>query len=560
MAVEVAVADTAPRPGRVRHYLHRFSYLGLVGAVLGFLAAMTPSLLPRPPLFQGLIAGIGVAFGYGVGTLTSWVVRRVGTPEPPAAVKRVAWRVLAVAGPVAFLVILVAGGIWQNDVRELVDEPTEPTLVLAVVVIAPLFALLILTAARGIRRVTVWVDRQFARVVPRWLAKVLGLVAVVLVLYWLAAGVLFNALVNVADSAYAGTNATTAPGVVRPTSPERSGSPASLATWDSLGQQGRSFVGSGPDPQQLQAFSGRPANEPIRVYVGLDTASTARDRADLAVRELERAGAFDRSVLGVAGTTGTGWLEPQTMDALEYLWNGDTAIVGIQYSYLPSWISFLVDKDRASDAGSALFDAVYARWSELPQDHRPKLIAYGLSLGSFSMQSAFGSAADLASRTDGALFVGTPDFTEPWGDITSGRDPGSPEWQPVYQGGDVVRFGTDAADLERLGDSWDAPRVAYLQHASDPVVWWSPDLLTRQPDWLAEPRGPDVSPQTRWYPFVTFVQVTVDQFFGTAVPNGHGHNYPSAIVGAWQAVVPAPDVSPAQAAELQARIDAMPTE
>lgn len=559
MTLDVAVAEAAP-PGRVRHYLHRFTYLGLVGAVLGFLAAMTPSLLPRPPLYQGLIAGIGAVFGYGMATLVSWVVRRLGTPEPPAKVKRVAWRVLAVAGPVAVVVILVVGGVWQNQVRELVGQPTEPTLVLAVVVIGPLFALFILAASRGLRRLTVWVDRQFARVVPRWLAKVIGLIAVMLVLYWLAAGVLFKVLVHVADTAYAGTNETTAAGIIQPTSPERSGSPASLASWESLGQTGRGFVGSGPDPQELQAFSGRPAMEPIRVYVGLETAPTAAERADLAVRELERTGAFDRSVLVVAGTTGTGWLEPQTVSALEYLWNGDTAIAAIQYSYLPSWISFLVDKDRASDAGSALFDAVYARWSELPQDHRPKLIAYGLSLGSFSMQSAFASATDLATRTDGALFVGTPDFTEPWGDITAARDPGSPEWQPVYQGGEAVRFGTDAADLERLGGRWDAPRVVYLQHASDPVVWWSPDLMTRQPDWLAEPRGPDVSAQTRWYPFVTFVQVTVDQFFGTAVPNGHGHNYPNAIVGAWQAVLTAPDVSAAKEAELQARIDAMPNQ
>ena len=149
--------------------------------------------------------------------------------------------------------------------------------------------------------------------------------------------------------------------------------------------------------------------------------------------------------LVVAGTTGTGWLEPQSVDALEYLWNGDSAIVGIQYSYLPSWISFLVDKDRASEAGIALFDAVYAKWSTLPPDHRPKLIAYGLSLGSFSMQSALRQRRRPGLRTDGALFVGTPDFTQPWGDITAGRDPGSPAVAAGRtENGRTVRFGTDA--------------------------------------------------------------------------------------------------------------------
>ena len=166
--------------------------------------------------------------------------------------------------------------------------------------------------------------------------------------------------------------------------------------------------GVGPRPTKLISHvTGRPAVEPIRVYVGVDSAPTPQDRAAMAVKELERTGAFDRPVLIVAGATGTGWLEPQSVDSIEYMWGGDTAIATIQYSFLPSWISFLVDKDRASDAGQALFEAVYAKWSTLPPDKRPKLITYGLSLGSFAAQAPFGSAQDIAARTDGALFEGT---------------------------------------------------------------------------------------------------------------------------------------------------------
>jgi uncharacterized membrane protein len=273
------------------------------------------------------------------------------------------------------------------------------------------------------------------------------------------------------------------------------------------------------------------------------------------VEELERTGAFDRSVLVVAGATGTGWTEPQQMAALEYLWGGDTAIATMQYSYLPSWISFLVDADRASEAGRELFDAVHARWSELPEGDRPQLVSYGLSLGSFAAQAAFGSAGDLQTRVDGALYVGTPSFTPLWRTITDGRDAGSPEWQPVVDDGETVRFGTDAADLEDLGPDWGAPRVAYLQHASDPVVWWSWDLITRQPDWLVEPRGPDVSGRVRWFPVITWVQVTVDQFFGVNVPDGHGHNYASQVVGAWADVTQPPGWTPQELTDLQALID-----
>ena len=45
------------------------------------------------------------------------------------------------------------------------------------------------------------------------------------------------------------------------------------------------------------------------------------------------------------------------VDPMEYMYNGDTAMVAMQYSYLPSWISFLVDKERAREAGRDLFDA-----------------------------------------------------------------------------------------------------------------------------------------------------------------------------------------------------------
>ncbi len=273
------------------------------------------------------------------------------------------------------------------------------------------------------------------------------------------------------------------------------------------------------------------------------------------VAELERTGAFDRSVLVVAGATGTGWTEPQQMAAVEYLWGGDTAIATIQYSFLPSWLSFLVDADRAADAGRELFDAVYARWSELPEDDRPQLVSYGLSLGSFAAQAPFCSQGDLTTRVDGALYVGTPSFTSLWQTISAGRDAGSPQWQPVIDDGATVRFGSAPTDLAEPTATWGSPRVVYLQHASDPVVWWSWDLLTREPDWLAEARGPDVSDRVRWFPVITFLQVTVDQFFGVGVPDGHGHNYASQIVGAWADVTQPPGWSQDRLDDLQDVID-----
>ena len=536
----------------------RLNWAGVVGGLIGFVLALTPSLLPRPGFYLGFIAGVSAVVGYGVGVALRWLARKIGVPDPSAHAKSVAWRSAAIGGPLIIVAGLVAGALWQREADRLMGEAQHESGVLLGAVVALIVFLVVLYVARGVRWITRKLDTLLNRVMPRWLARGLGFVIVALVLYWLAAGLLFNGFVSIADNIYRGTNAGTAPGITQPTNPERSGSPASLAAWSTLGVQGRSFVGSGPTPAQLQQFSGQPAMEPIRVYVGLDTAPTAQQRAALAVRELERTGAFDRKVLVVAGATGTGWLEPQAVDSIEYMWNGDTAIATIQYSYLPSWISFLVDKERATDAGQALFEAVHAKWASLPANHRPKLIVYGLSLGSFAAQSAFASAADIAARTDGALLIGTPNFAQPWGNITAKRDAGSPEWQPIYGGGQTVRFASKPSDAANPSGPWTSPHILFAQHASDPVVWWSPNLLTREPDWLTEPRGPDVSAAMHWYPVVTFLQVTVDQFFGTVVPQGHGHNYASEMVGYWADVVPPPTWTAADTTRLQALIDANP--
>ena len=105
---------------------------------------------------------------------------------------------------------------------------------------------------------------------------------------------------------------------------------------------------------------------------------------------------------------------------------GDSATVSMQYSYLPSWMSYLVDQERAREAGRALFDAVYDRWSRLPMDNRPRLVVVGESLGSFGGETAFSGEYDLRNRTAGAIFAGPPNFNVLYREFVDGRDVGSP--------------------------------------------------------------------------------------------------------------------------------------
>jgi uncharacterized membrane protein len=234
------------------------------------------------------------------------------------------------------------------------------------------------------------------------------------------------------------------------------------------------------------------------------------------------------------------------------MYDGDTAVVAVQYSFLPSWISFLVDKAPAQEAGRDLFDAVYDKWRQLPGRRRPELVVFGESLGSFGGEAAFSGTDDIRLRTSGVLWTGPTNSNALWRQFTSERDPGSPEWRPVYQGGRTVRFGDSPADLGSPDSrEWERPRVVYLQNPSDPIVWWTWQLAFHEPGWLRGARPPDVSPAMRWYPLVTFWQVSADLALATAVPAGHGHTY-GMLQGAaaWASIIPPPGWSGARTAKL----------
>jgi len=561
------MTSTAPDPARptiprwrravvalgraLTRWARRLSAPGLAGALVLFAVSLGPALTPRAAFYQGAVAGICAAIGYGVGALLAWVLRRTGVRW---SATWSSWfrRVLLVATIVVVPAALVWNKVWQNDLLALFGEPpAQSSHSFVVLLLALVLALLLLAAARGLRRLTRWVARQLRRL-GRWVPAPLARLVAIGLVAWLVVVVLDGTVVRgglaALNDVYATVDTGTADGVEQPTDPLRSGSPDSLAAWDELGLQGRTFVAGGRSHEQLQEVADRTGataavQDPIRVYAGLASGDSLDDVAQVVVAELDRTHAWDRSVLAVVTATGTGWVDPSMADALELLWGGDTAIASMQYSYLPSWVSFVGDRSTPPAAGQALFEAVRARWEQLPEDHRPLLYVAGISLGSYGSQGAFASLQDVESRTDGALWVGTPGFTGLWGDLTARRDPGSPQITPVYDGGRTVRWANRPADgadrqLWALGGAWERPRVVYDQHASDGVVWWSPDLILHRPDRLTEPRGTDVLPSTRWVPVVTFWQTTIDLFVAGSAPAGHGHNYHTEYADGWAAIAP----------------------
>ncbi len=511
---------------------------GCWGALIFACLSFTPSLLPRGGIVQGLVCGITAAIGYGLGVLAAWVWRAFADRDPRRP-RRWAWRTFVISAAVVYVVCFGIGQYWQYEIRKLmgVTDYNIPLVVASPFIAALVFCLLLLIG-RGLHGLYRWLARLLNRGIGPRAAKAVGWVLVVGVTYLVVSGLLLQGFINVMNSAYAQRDTTTAEGVHQPTTSLRSGGPGSLIPWDTLGYQGRNFIGKGPSVSDIEKFTGHPATEPIRVYAGLASASSPESQAALAVRDLERAGGFARKDLLVVTTTGSGWVDPALVDSFEYLSGGDGATVALQYSYLPSWISYLVDQSKALAAGRALFDAVYGAWVKLPADHRPRLFVAGESLGSFGGEAAFTGENDLANRTSGALFAGPPNFNTLFRQFSDNRDPGSPEVQPIYQDGQTVRFANDPATaIPPQGQPWAGSRVLYLMHPSDPIVWWSPHLIFSEPDWISEPPGQDVLKTMFWMPFITFWQVTADLPFATGVPDGHGHLYSAEYVDGWNAVM-----------------------
>lgn len=503
---------------------------GLVTAGVFFAFSLLPSLLPRGAVTQGIVSGVTLALGYGFGGLLQWTWEFLELPRPSGRLRRVLGGVMGGLAGLAIVFATWSHVGWQNDVRALMGmEPTTPLTwpIVAVVALAVAAALLWLgRAIRDLFRATVaFVGRRL----PRRLSLVAATIFIAVVAWGLWSGVLVNGFFMLANEVSAPRDEGTDVGVVPPDSPLRSGSPQSLVDWDTLGRQGRNFVAGGPGVAELADFHGDESKEPIRVYVGLRSADTIRQRADLVLAELQRTGAFDREVLVIATTTGTGLLEEDGIAPLEWIHNGDTAIAGVQYSYLPSWISLLADQDVVRVASRVVFETVHDHWSTLPPDDRPEIYLYGLSLGAVGVEAVLGSIQVLNEPIDGALLVGPPFVSDLHGQLVAGREPGSPPWLPVVDDGRTVRFmtrGSDPEGPEAPSSEWGDTRILYLQYASDPVVFFSRDIAWQEPDWLQPGQvGPEIADDVVWVPVVTMWQVLFDGLAAGFVPEGYGHLY-----------------------------------
>lgn len=422
-----------------------------VGA--GTVVSLAPGLLPRTAAAQAVLTAVTVVVALGIARLIRLVARYTAGRAPVATPR--ARRLVFAATAAGVLGAVVHAARWQHILRSAMDvAPTGPGHWVGWAVGATLLTVATVVVGRGCGRALRRIGWSRALVMTVVAGLPMALFAVPAAVGW-------------GDRTYAAANATADPGLVRPVAVSRSGSAASMVDWSTLGREGQRFVTAGPPGA-------------VRVYIGLRSAPDLAARAALAVRELDRAGGFDRSDLVIAVPTGSGWVDARALQGFDTRFGGEVAVVALQYSYAPSWATFVFGRDAATASARALVTAVEQHMATLPDP--PRLHLYGQSLGALGGSTVFAGAAEQNRRVCSALWAGMPGG--------GGPAPGA--------------------------------RTAVLANTSDPVVHWSLDLLWRPPDLTAARRD---APTPPWLPVAGFLQTTADLLGALGAPPGHGHRY-----------------------------------
>jgi uncharacterized membrane protein len=269
---------------------------------------------------------------------------------------------------------------------------------------------------------------------------------------------------------------------------------------------------------------GADALDPIRVFAGLDHAETPQERAALAVAELLRLGALERSRIVFYCPTGAGLVDPVAVETEELMCLGDVASVAVQYANkrsvramkaLPvareTWRSFL------EQLGAAL---------AMSNGTRPELVVYGESLGAWVIAEAIaerGAGAIHGLGIDRGALIGVPYPARV--KLRAVRDAGD----PLPEG---VAIHSSLDELVTLSDEEQA-RIRYLvfTHPEDPVGLYSGrNLIWQRPEWLERGKGRSkrIPGAMRWWPGVTWLQLLFDLKNGTGsleTFSAYAHDY-----------------------------------
>jgi uncharacterized membrane protein len=460
--------------------------LPLLVAALAFDLALVPTLLPRPWWVNGVFVGVAAAEAYVAAAVVQRclrLVRRAAAGRRPLSSRRLSPRRRPGRGGLGWVVAACLLGVSTavGQLRQAALERgmgLDPGTALEQVVrqsgsvalgaaTAVVLVGLVLVLARGAARAWRAVRRPFAG------SRSTRASVMVLVL----------ALGACTMSSVSGTSAAALP---RPASSV--GDAGQQPDASSLGPKGRQFVRGTTSSSTISRVTGAPARQPVRVYAELRPGEDDRARAVRGVRQLVRAGGLERSAVVVVVPTGSGWVDPAGVSAVETLAGGDVATLAVQYADVPSWVAYLRGAGAAERSAAAALRDVRSVLDGVPARRRPRLLVYGESLGALGGLRALARGGE---TVDGALWVGVP---------------------------------ADVTDLSRQARQ---QGQGVLVHRSDPVAAWSVALAVRPaPGW-----------RSGWWPVVTFWQATADLVSAYSTPDGYGHRYGAELVDAWRPVL-----------------------
>ena len=556
MGVLEVLADISPgvRMGGLRRLPPSFR-AGLAGAEVATWGAVSPSLLPHSWWATAANVGVLQGLGHGFATVASQALRPVRSDEPQSLLP----------DPVRLAMTGVTAGVFVTSLRrrahqeKLVesDEKFKVSPQILGITVGTLGYGVVLLVGDAIQTFIDAINELLGKKLPpvaSWPLAIAGGGALLILVG--DQMVVRRFAVRVSRQAQE-LDREFMRGADQPKRPERSGSPDSAVDWNTMGRQGRAVVAGGPRKEDIERLLDGGALEPIRIFVGLDTerdqAPDFEEMAAVAIKEMHRTGAFERSHIAVMSAAGTGWINDFHTSGFEFVTRGDSAVVAMQYSYLPSAYSYLADRKNPVNSSRVLIEAIRIELEQLDPETRPKLYVGGESLGAYGVSDAFETVEEFLEQTSGGVFTGTPGFASNHSYLTRHREKGSPQRLPLIDGGRHVRFTAHPAHLRHdfrghsYANTWVEPRFVFAQHASDPVVWWEPSLAWKAPDWLREPgsRGEPAPPAQhldaldtmRWMPLVTYWQIGIDQLPSKDYPSPHGHNYHDETVAYWNAVV-----------------------
>ncbi|MCC7078664.1 MAG: alpha/beta-hydrolase family protein [Acidimicrobiia bacterium] len=312
-----------------------------------------------------------------------------------------------------------------------------------------------------------------------------------------------------------------------PTSPLVSGSKDSVSPFEDLGQQGRRYVTDVVTPALIEDVMGEPAvDSPIRVFVGYNSEPIySMGRAEMALEELDRTCAFDRSHLLLVSPTGTGWVDHTMIEAVEFLTRGDVATCCIQYGRFPSFLSLQKVQLGRRQFRSLLW-GVNLRLQDRPPERRPKVYLFGESLGAWTASDVVmyqGIAGFDHYGIDRALWFGLPGLAK-WS--RNGMAAGSSDLVPP---GSVHVFDRHEEYASLTEEERERLRAVIVSHDNDPIAALSAEMLVKEPAWLRDGRGRNVPEDMDWAPVTTFWQTVVDAMNAMVTVPGEflsfGHDY-----------------------------------